>query len=281
MDDAPAPNQRPKPHCGLAAQDHPERDVKALAQQPLRKEQHGNDAHGLLRIVAAMPQRVQRRRKQLRRAKEIVHRRRHGSNKCPRDDEYQKQREEKAEQRRKNDCGSRYAEAVPDDRAETCLRDRGAGQSADQRVRAARGNPQPPGDQVPADRSHQSAEYHRRIDDIRRNDPGSNRLGDMEPEEQECDKIEERGPDDGVLRSQHAGGHDGRNRVGGVMQPIQGIEDQRDRDQRNESERAERGIHSEPYTFSITIALISFATSWNRSTTISRWLYTSVPMTKA
>jgi hypothetical protein len=47
--------------------------VKSLAQQALRVEQYGDYAHRLLRIVAAMPERVQRRRSELRHSKEIVH----------------------------------------------------------------------------------------------------------------------------------------------------------------------------------------------------------------
>jgi hypothetical protein len=57
----------------------------------------------------------------------------------------------------------------------------------------------------------------------------------VNPEEQEGDEIEECGPGHGVMRSQHAGGHDGRNRVCRVMQTVQGIEEKRDRDQRDDS----------------------------------------------
>src|SRR4029077_7666727 len=139
---------------------------------------------------------------------------------------------------------------------------------------AARRNPQPPGNQIPADRSHQCAEYHRRVDNVRCNDSGPHRLGNVKSKEQECDEVEECGPDYRVLRSQHTSGNYGRNRIGSVMQPIQAIKDKGDQDQRDENERAERDIHSgtpfEFYTFSMTIALISFATSSNLSTTISR-----------
>src|SRR5215470_522796 len=50
--DTPATNQRPEGHRGLADQDDPEWDVKSCAEETLGIEQHGNDAHGLLRIVA-------------------------------------------------------------------------------------------------------------------------------------------------------------------------------------------------------------------------------------
>src|SRR5262249_41391542 len=58
-----------------------------------------------------------------------------------------------------------------------------ARQPADQRMRAARRNAQPPRNQIPADGAHQRAEYHRCIDHVRGHDSGPNRLGDMETEE--------------------------------------------------------------------------------------------------
>jgi hypothetical protein len=103
-------------------------------------------------------------------------------------------------------------------------------------VGAARRNPQPPGDQIPYDRSHEGAEYHGRIDDLGCDYSGPDCLCDVNPEEQECDEIEERGPRHGVVRAQHAGGHDGRNRVCSVVETVQGIEKKRDRNQREESE---------------------------------------------
>jgi hypothetical protein len=95
------------------------------------------------------------------------------------------------------------------------------------------------------------------------------------PKNQKGNEIKERGPENRILWAQHAGRNHGRDRIGGIMQAIQQVEDQRDRNQREESQRAERGIHWEPkfelYTFSMIIPLISFATSSNRSITISRW----------
>ena len=47
-----------------------------------------------------------------------------------------------------------------------------------------------------------------------------------------------------MLRRQHARRDDGRDRVGGVMQPIEEIEDERDGDERDDD--VERGIRSWP-----------------------------------
>jgi len=45
----------------------------------------------------------------------------------------------------------------------------------------------------------------------------------MKPEHQERDKIEERRPQHRVMRPQHPGRYDGRDRIGGVVQSVQEI----------------------------------------------------------
>ena len=72
-------------------------------------------------------------------------------------------------------------------------------------------------------------------------DARPDRLRHVQPEYRERDEIEERGPDDRGLRPQHARRHDGRDRVGRVVKPVQEVEQQRDRDQRDEDGKSERG----------------------------------------
>ncbi len=96
-------------------------------------------------------------------------------------------------------------------------------------------------------------------------------LGDMQSEHSEGDEIEERRPEHRILRPQHPGRDDGRDRVGGVMQPVQEVEGERDRDQPDQQREAEMSIHGAAYTCSIMIELISLATSSKRSATFSRW----------
>jgi hypothetical protein len=43
-------------------------------------------------------------------------------------------------------------------------------------------------------------------------------------------EVEERGPHDGLQRREHASGHDGGDRVGGVVKAVDEVEDQRDED---------------------------------------------------
>src|SRR5690606_29699883 len=58
MHDAPSAHEGAQRHCGLTADDDPEGHLEFGAGYSLAEEQHGDDAHGFLRIVAAMPKRV-------------------------------------------------------------------------------------------------------------------------------------------------------------------------------------------------------------------------------
>ena len=95
----------------------------------------------------------------------------------------------------------------------------------------------------------------------------------LQAEHQEGDEIEERRPEHRILRPQHAGRDDGRDRIGGVVQSVEEVEQQRDGDQSDQDGKTKRGIHGAalPYTCSITMLLISLATSSKRSATFSRW----------
>ena len=68
-------------------------------------------------------------------------------------------------------------------------------------------------------------------------------FGDMQPEEQERDEIEEGGPEHSKRGSQHPGRDDGRDRVCGVVQAVEEIEDERGRDQQDQQRQGEGGVH--------------------------------------
>ena len=63
-------------------------------------------------------------------------------------------------------------------------------------------------------------------------------LRDVQAEEQEGDEVEERRPEHRVLRLQHARRDDGRDRIGGIVQAVQEIEQQRDADQADQQREA-------------------------------------------
>ena len=93
------------------------------------------------------------------------------------------------------------------------------------------GIPSRPGDQVPDNGANQRSEDHLRVNHVRIDDSGADGIGDMQAEYQKGDEVEEGRPKHRVLRPQHAGRDDGRDRIRCVVQSVQEIEQQRDGDQ--------------------------------------------------
>ena len=83
-----------------------------------------------------------------------------------------------------------------DEHVEAALGDRGAGDSADERVRRARREPEVERDQVPADRADEPGEHHADREHVGVDDTGGDRRRDHRAEHEERDEVEHRGPDD-------------------------------------------------------------------------------------
>jgi hypothetical protein len=115
-------------------------------------------------------------------------------------------------------------------------------------MRAARRNAQPPGHDIPSNGAHKCAEDHLRIDDIGSDDPGADGLGNVQAKEQKGDEIEERRPNDGIVGAQDPRRDDRRDRVGSVVQSIEKIESQRDRDETNNERKVDGAQWPAPQT---------------------------------
>src|SRR5215470_15270277 len=100
LDDPPAARERAERHRGLARQHDPERNAERPAQVALRIEQDRDDPHGLLRVVAAVAERVERGGHELHHAELAIDRVGRRAHEQPRDDERQQQREREADERR-------------------------------------------------------------------------------------------------------------------------------------------------------------------------------------
>ena len=59
LDDAPAAEQRAERDGHVAGDDHPVRHVRPRGREAGRDQQHPDDAHGFLRVVAAVPEAVE------------------------------------------------------------------------------------------------------------------------------------------------------------------------------------------------------------------------------
>ncbi len=99
-----------------------------------------------------------------------------------------------------------------------------ADQPPDQGVRTGGRDAQCPGDQVPDDGADQRRKNNLGVDHARFDDAGADGVGHVESEHREGDEIEERGPEHRVLRPQHPGRHNRRDRVGGVVQAVEEVE---------------------------------------------------------
>jgi hypothetical protein len=71
----------------------------------------------------------------------------------------------------------------------------------------------------------------------------------MQPEEQKGDEVEERGPSHGYVRGKNTRRYDRCNRIGGVMQAVEKIEDESDQDQG--CEEHERACHRKAPRFAV------------------------------
>jgi hypothetical protein len=72
LDDAPATEGRAETHGDMTQQQHPERNVIRAAQHACGREDTKDDAGSLLRVIATMPQAVERSAEELPAAKQGI-----------------------------------------------------------------------------------------------------------------------------------------------------------------------------------------------------------------
>ena len=159
----------------------------------------------------------------------------------PQDRDHQQEPERHPDQRRQHDEDECLGPAGDDDRAETRLGDRRSRVAADERVRGTGRQAVIPGDQVPDDRAREAGKDDREGHHVEIDQPLAHRLGDRGAEREGGDEIEERRPDDRLARSEDARRDDRRDRIRGVVEPVDVVEGQRDEDQRDYGE--EIGVH--------------------------------------
>ena len=278
LDDAPAAEQRAQADGEIAAPDHP--GWRHRRRSPPRvaggDQQHPDDADRLLRVVAAVAERIQARRDELQAAEPVVHPQRRRAPADPRHRHHQQRAEQETEQRRHEDEGHRLEDAAADQVAGARLGHHRADDAADQRVRRARRDAVPPGQHVPGDGADQRAEHHVVVDDAGLDDALADGGGDTELEDEDRDEVEERREHHRLVRLQHAGGDDGGDRVRRVVEAVHEVERQRQRhQQRDHPETDLDGLHQgspirPAQEFSRTTPSIRLATSSQRSVIDSR-----------
>src|SRR3954453_2971848 len=265
--------------------------MEAAAQLPTRIEQDRDHTHGLLGVVAAMPERVQGGRKELQMPEPAVHREGERPRRHSGDDDDKRYRDDKSRERRQYDAEGRLDHTRPDDRADADMGDAGTEQPADQGMRTACRERKKPARDIPDYGSDQRAENHALINRTSVDDADAEGLRDVQSEHGNRNEIENRGPDDGRERAQHAGRDDGGNRVCRVGKAVQKIKSERQRDKPDEHRECQRRAgHRRPapvtgatdrQACSRTMLWISFPISSKQSITASRGWEISLPVTKA
>ena len=108
-----------------------------------------------------------------------------------------------------------------------------------------------------------------RRDDREVDHPLADGLRDVGAEHEGGDEVEERRPDDGLLRREDARRDDGGDRVGGVVEAVEEVEDQRDEDDEDDQAEASVGIAA-AQAFLITTLPTTWVKSLQRSQASSR-----------
>ena len=234
------PSSVPSAIAAWQLEHHPERDVELAAQHALRIEQHGDDAHRLLRVVAAVSERIHRRREELQDAEPAIDRIGRPSSTGPVDDHHQELRQHEPEQRRQHDAERRHARGPLETTAAMPALAMPA--PASPPISAwllLDGMPSPHVMTFQTIAPDQRAEDDAAVDDAGADDARADGLRDVQAEHGERDEIEEGRPDHGDLRAQHARRDDRGDRVRGVVQAVQEIEHQRDGDEADQEGETE------------------------------------------
>ena len=254
--------------------------MKATALGAAGIEQDCDDAHGLLGVVTAVPERVKRCGHKLQVPEPPVHRERERTRRHPGHGDYESHRNGKAGQRRHHNAECGLNHAGPNDCVQASMGNAGAKETPNQRMRAARREGEKPARDVPHDCPDQRAENHARVNGAGVDDAGPEGLRDVQPEYAKRDEIEKRRPKHRCKRPQHASRDYRCNRVRRVMETIEKVKGEGEHNKTDEHRQGQRCCRHRPaqplreptarQACSRTMLWISFPMSSKQSTRVSR-----------
>lgn len=99
------------------------------------------------------------------------------------------------------------------------------------------GQTEEPGNKVPDDGGAESGKDQEVVDNIWINDAGADGLGYGDADKENCGKIKEGRPDNGIFGREHPCGNHGGDGVGGVVKTVDEIENQGDYDKKNDKDK--------------------------------------------
>ena len=132
----------------------------------------------------------------------------------------QRRRDGKRDQRSQHADGMEPVQATPVDCVGAPRQERGPDETPDEGVAGARGEPERPRDPVPGRCRREAGSDDRYRLRWRHRDDAPDRVRNGSPDEQRTEQVAHRSEHDGRTRSRRARRDQGRDRVGGVVQPV-------------------------------------------------------------
>ena len=117
----------------------------------------------------------------------------------------------------------------------------GSSHASDEGVRGGSGQAPPPGEEIPDNGAEQARDHDVLSDGFDMDHATADGFGDGGPKQEGGDEIKEGSPDDGYFRGKDAGGDDGGDAVGGIMESIEKVEGESD--QNGDDEEQEVRFH--------------------------------------
>ncbi len=153
--------------------------------------------------------------------------------------QHDQHRQDHPQRRREDDRDQRLVEPIPLDSGEARMGHSGSDDPANQGMARRGGQALEPRDDVPEHRSDQRPEHHGRSHQVLVDQALADRVGDLVQlrhgeREKISSEVEESGECHGLRGAQQARGDDRRDRIGGIVQPVQEVERERDGDEANQ-----------------------------------------------
>ena len=183
--------------------------MESLTQQPGTEQKTRNDTHCFLRVIAPVPQAVQRGRHQLPLSEDVVHLSWGASPEYPIDRGTHPQCKKKSRRRGDKHKRDRLKNPVPHEAFRSCLYECRAYHSSDERVGGTRWQAEIPGNEVPAAGSHKRAKYDALVYDCYVDNSSADGVGNVQAQEKKGDKIEKCRPEDGIAWREYPSRNDG------------------------------------------------------------------------
>lgn len=230
LDNLPAANGCAERHRGRCRNFNPKRYFETI-QMSGSDESKGDNPHGLLRVVRTMCKRLRCSRKDLHGAEAFVDGMRTLLRKNPFEDRHNDITDDKCNKRRQQKSFHDFNEPAPFEVIRTGSNKHRTGQSTDQRMRGGGRNAQPPGRQIPDNRSKQCGGNHFQavIERSRICNAAADFLRNTR-EENGAEEIHECCQNDRRTRFERTSRYRGCNRIGCIMETVNEVKRQRKED---------------------------------------------------